>query len=276
MALARGFAFSQASLQDYADCPRRFQLRHVLGVRWPTGYDASNAEWEERARQGAAFHRLVHQHVSGLPVEVLSATVHDDALGQWWQAYLAAPPQDLPTALRRSEARLSMRVGGLRLVARYDLLAIDPGGCAVIVDWKTSKTRSDRGSLERRWQTLVYRYVLAEAGTHLNGDTRIAPGQIELVYWFAAAPAQVERFAYDDGQHLAAGERLSATIAEIAACEFEEWPLTQNLRHCRYCAYRTLCERDKAAELGETVEPDLEDDLFEFDIDLEQIAEVEF
>jgi hypothetical protein len=169
-----------------------------------------------------------------------------------------------------------MPVGGYRLVARYDLLAMDPGESAVIVDWKTSKRRPAREWLGKKWQTLVYRYVLTEAGTHLNDGTRIAPGQIELVYWFAAAPKHVERFAYDDAQHAEAGERLRAAICAIAACESEEWPLTQSLRRCQYCVYRTLCEREEMAEPDGTAEPELEDDPFGFDFDLEQIAEVEF
>jgi len=30
------FSFAQSSLQDYLDCPRRFQLRYVLNQPWPT------------------------------------------------------------------------------------------------------------------------------------------------------------------------------------------------------------------------------------------------
>jgi hypothetical protein len=35
MTLPYSFHFTQSSLQDYLDCPRRFQLRYVLDQPWP-------------------------------------------------------------------------------------------------------------------------------------------------------------------------------------------------------------------------------------------------
>jgi len=35
MSLPTGFRFSQASLQDYVDCPQRFQLRYLAALQWP-------------------------------------------------------------------------------------------------------------------------------------------------------------------------------------------------------------------------------------------------
>ena len=277
--LPEHFAFSQASLQDYADCPRRFQLRYVLDTRWPaareTG-DESSAEWERRAQRGATFHHLVHQHTVGIPAEVLSTTLEEmDDLQLWWHAYLTAPPQGLPAA-RRSEVHLSTSLGGQRLLARYDLLAVDPGQRAVIVDWKTSGKLPRRVWLERRWQTLVYRFVLAEAGAQLNGGTPWLPQQVELVYWFASFPGQVVHFPYDATQHAETGEALSKVIAEILSNDQEVWHLAEDPRTCRYCIYRTFCGRERTAEEDAQVEVDLEQDSFGFDLDLEQIAEIEF
>ena len=273
MSLPSNFAFSQASLQDYADCPRRFQLRCVLRVRWPGAYEA-NAEWERRARQGAAFHQLVHQHAVGLSAEVLSVEARQGNLARWWQAYLTALPPNLPATLRRSEVRLSLPLYGFRLSARYDLLAIEPGRRAAIVDWKTGLKRPRRAWLEKRWQTVVYRYVLIEAGAQLNNGNPFTPHQVELIYWFANYPRQVERFPYDAGQHTAAATALASLIIEIGAREQEEWPLTEDLRLCRYCTYRTFCDREQVQ--GEDTEPEPESDPFDFELDLEQIAEVEF
>ncbi|MCP4541151.1 MAG: PD-(D/E)XK nuclease family protein, partial [Chloroflexi bacterium] len=66
MTLPADFQFSQASLQDYVDCPRRFQLRYVLRVAWPAPEAEPVLENERYLQQGAAFHRLVHQHALGL------------------------------------------------------------------------------------------------------------------------------------------------------------------------------------------------------------------
>jgi CRISPR/Cas system-associated exonuclease Cas4 (RecB family) len=276
MSLPSDFVFSQASLQDYADCPRRFQLRYVLGVQWPRDVDESSLEWERRARQGALFHHLIHQHTVGIPECELQSTIHHPDLRRWWEAYLNAPPANLPAAVRRSEVRLSTGLADTRLVARYDLLAAEPGKRAVIVDWKTSPRRPSRLWLENRWQTRVYRYVLVEAGAQFNAGRPVTPGQVELIYWFAEFPQQVERFSYDADQHKAAGQALRQLADQIAAHKSPEWPLTEDLTRCRYCTYRTLCDRTKVAAEGEGLAEELEVDPFDFDLDLEQIAEVEF
>jgi CRISPR/Cas system-associated exonuclease Cas4 (RecB family) len=284
-----GFTFSQASLQDYADCPRRFQLRYVLDVRWPADRDGPVAEWERKAQLGAAFHRLVHQHTVGIPEEALSAAINADKLHpsdavhplgelrRWWLNYLHMPP-DTPGTLRRSELRLTTPVAGCRLMARYDLLAIEPGQKVAIVDWKTNEKRPPRAWLEDRWQTRVYRYVLVQAGAHLNAHelhpqgVQWAPEQIELIYWFASYPAQPERFPYDDGQYAEDELAIEAAIAEIASIAQEEWTLTDDLTQCWYCAYRTLCDREKV----DAEEPAWDAEEGTFDLELEQIAEIEF
>ncbi len=266
------FTFSQRSLQDYADCPRRFQLRYLLDVRWPAAPDELPAERERRMQQGITFHRLLYRHLSGVPAPAITATVPDGDLRRWWLAYLNYPPRDLPTGARHPEVRLSVPLGDHRLVARYDLLAIDPGKRAVIVDWKTDRDRPSRVQLARRMQTLVYRYVLVEGGTQFNGGLPIAPDRVELVYWFANYPAQVERFDYDVAQHRAVAGQLASLIAEIAARREEVWPLADDERRCRFCTYNTLCMRGTLVSLAEEDEGD--DELF--DLDLEQVAEIEF
>jgi CRISPR/Cas system-associated exonuclease Cas4 (RecB family) len=290
--LPPAFTFSQASLQDYADCPRRFQLRYVLGVRWPAAREDS--QWEQKAQIGAAFHRMVQRYTVGVAKGAIEARLGTDELRQWWKHYLQTPPE-MPVALRLPEVRLTTPLAapgaagqmsaGLqsaghlsaryRLMARYDLLAVDPGERAVIVDWKTNEKRPPRARLQDRWQTLVYRYVLVQAGTQLNGNRQWKPDQIELVYWFANYPAQPERFAYDDAQYAEDEWTLRATIGEIASGVQEEWALTDDLRQCRYCTYRTLCDREKVD--ADTPEWEPEDaGISDLEFDLEQVAEIEF
>ena len=53
------FTFSQSSLQDYFDCPRRFQLRYIEQVAWPAVETEPMLENERRQQAGLHFHRLV-------------------------------------------------------------------------------------------------------------------------------------------------------------------------------------------------------------------------
>ena len=170
MPLPADFQFSQASLQDYVECPRRFQLRYLLQLRWPAPEAEPAEEHERHMHDGETFHRLIHQHRLGIPVEVPQPGAGEEGsslLAQWWSAYLGAPPPDLPR-LQYPELPLSAPLGEHRLVAKFDLVAIEPGRRAVIVDWKTSRRRSSRSFLSARLQTRVYRYALAQAGAHLK------------------------------------------------------------------------------------------------------------
>jgi CRISPR/Cas system-associated exonuclease Cas4 (RecB family) len=276
MSIPHDFQFSQGNLQDYVDCPRRFQLRYVLQRAWPAPQAEPLAEVERRMQMGQAFHRLVHQHVLGIPTDVLSQAAADPDLARWWHNYLTSPPPDLPTALRRAEVVLSTPLGDHRLVAKYDLIAITPGERAVIVDWKTSRRRPTRSTLEHRLQTRLYRYLLVEAGTPLNERRPISPEQVEMIYWFSEFPTQPEHFPYDSVQFTADGDYLSNLIAEIGHRDEAVWPLTSDERRCRFCCYRSLCECDVSAGALDELNEEQTTPTIDLDFDLEQIAEIAF
>ncbi len=274
MALPETFQFSQGNLQDYVDCPRRFQLRHALMQPWPALITEEPAEFEQHVQRGAALHRLAHQHTLGIDPQRLAATIHDATLARWWQTFLAHPPSGLPQAIRRAEVVLSAPLASHRLVAKFDLLAAEPGQRLVVVDWKTVRRHPSRAALTRRLQTRVYRYLAVEGGATYNGNLRPQPEQTEMVYWFAEQGGATERFSYDAEQHAAASDYLAGLIAGITTRQEPIWPLTTDPRQCRFCNYRSLCERGVKAGFLEELDNDVEPS--EPAIELEQIAEVEF
>lgn len=283
MALPLDFQFSQASLQDYVECPRRFQLRHLLRLDWPAPEAEPAEEHEQHMRDGEAFHRLIQQHRLGIPVEALQPDAEDEPsslLAEWWAGYLAAPPPDLPE-MQIPELSLSVPLGEHRLIAKFDLVAIEPGRKAVIVDWKTSRRRSPASFLAARLQTRVYRYVLAQAGAHLNDGAPVAPEQIRMVYWFAVDPEHPETLLYDSRQRDADGRYLAGLASRIAASGDDDYPKTDDVRRCRFCPYRSLCDRGiEAGQLSEDGAEDVDEPEPEFDwergLDFEQIAEIAF
>jgi CRISPR/Cas system-associated exonuclease Cas4 (RecB family) len=263
-------------LNDYADCARRFQLRYVLEQAWPAVESEPLIERERLADLGRRFHRLVQQRVHGLLVEPLTRSASSDPdLARWWNNYLkledggwkfevgGSTAGAVPSE-RRAEVALSIPFGAHRMVAKYDLLATGDGR-AVIVDWKTERKRADRAALQRRLQTRVYRYVLAKS------DPSLAPESIALVYWFAEYPTEPEILAYDAAQFGADENHLREMINEIERRSEAVWPLTPDERKCRYCTYRSLCERGVAAGVGE-----LEETEIDLEIDLSQIDEIAY
>ena len=61
------FQFTQSNLQDYLDCPRRFELRYILRQDWPALQTEPEMEQEQHMLRGHLFHQLVHQLLIGLP-----------------------------------------------------------------------------------------------------------------------------------------------------------------------------------------------------------------
>jgi RecB family exonuclease len=324
MTLPTDFQFSQGSLQDYVDCPRRFQLRYIQRLAWPAVEAEPPLENERHLQQGAAFHRLVHQHVLGLSPQRLSSTITDEDLSRWWHNYLESAPVD-PSASLYPEVVLSAPVSGHRLVAKYDLIALmgssglsrspstrpfdfpfdfaqgklrtgpssierprlPPIEKAVILEWKTSRKRPQRKWLAERLQTRVYPYLLVRAGSHLleSGDGGLEmgawrpfqPEQVEMVYWFANFPQDPERFPYDAAQYEADDHYLASLIEEIKGLGDEDFPLTTQERRCRYCPYRSLCQRGVRAGSFDEMEDELKwGDDFEVAFEFEQIAEIEY
>jgi CRISPR/Cas system-associated exonuclease Cas4 (RecB family) len=274
MALPGTFQFSQSSLQDYVDCPRRFQLRYVLMQPWPALITGDPRKFEQHMQRGAELHHLAHQHALGIDPGRLEATIHDETLARWWQTFLSRPPAGLPQTVRRAEATVAAPQAGYRLMAKFDLLAAEPGQRLVVVDWKAVRKPPSRPVLARRMQTLVYRYLAVEAGAAFNNGQRPDPEQVEMVYWFAERGGATERFAYDAEQYAAARDHLEDLMAEITAHQESIWPLTSDERHCRFCSYRSLCERGVKPGFLDDLDDDIEPTGFE--IDLEQVAEVEF
>jgi hypothetical protein len=272
--LPQGFQFSQNNLQDYVDCARRFQLRYVLMQPWPGLITDAPLEFEEHVQRAADLHRLAHQYALGIDAVTLEGTIADEALMGWWRTFLHHPPPDLPQGTQSPEVVLTAPLAGYRLLAKIDLLAAEPGQRLVVVDWKTVHRPSPRSVLAQRLQTRTYRFLAVEAGAAFNDGRRPQADQVEMVYWFAQQGGATERFPYDAAQHAADRDYLVDLISEIAAQTDATWQLTQNERHCRFCNYRSLCERGVTAGRFQDLDDDPE--LPELEIDLEQIVEVEF
>lgn len=253
------FRFSQHSLGDFEDCPRRFYLRYVARQAWPlveTGPHGMDAlTYREYLRRGATLHRWIERFWLSPPASALDLPpppdpASDPELAVWWARFLATDFGDLP-AERLPELELSAPLGEHRLYARFDLLAIDNQESGqhrlVVVDWKT--LRGDQPPsldfLRRRLQTRVYLYVLATAGAPFNGGDPVAPERCAMRYWLANFPEQPwAEIGYTRAEYEADRAQLLALAADAARRTGEaEFEKTDDERKCTYCIFRTLCHR---------------------------------
>lgn len=273
MILPAEFQFSQSNLQDYVDCPYRFLLRYIKRVAWPAVDEVPVIEHEKAMQRGDQFHNLACQLLVGVPAEWLAPFVQEAVLGLWWQAFMDFIPT-LPDGDRYPEFILSTPLKGFRLVAKYDLLMLQPGQRAVIFDWKTSPKKTHRKILADRIQTCVYPFVLAQAAAFLNHGQPFQPEQIEMIYWFSSAPSEPEKFVYSQQRFSEDRDRLERLIGEILDQPEESFLKTDDQKACRFCVYRSWCERGK--EAGTMNDEDESQTSVELDIDFDQIAEIAF
>jgi CRISPR/Cas system-associated exonuclease Cas4 (RecB family) len=268
--LPSGFTFSQASLQDYSDCPRRFLLRYIEQLHWPAVETEPVLENERRQQEGLLFHRMVQQHLIGLPVEKLARLANTPDLFRWWENYLGYKC-NINGYTQFTELILTAPVGAYRMLAKYDLVAVKPGERTFIYDWKTYHKRPRDEWMAARMQTRVYRAMLIQAGATLNGGNPFHPEEIEMIYWYANFPSEPARFPYNLNQHNRDWDALTSLINEIG--NHRHFPLTEDEKKCAYCPYRSYCNRgEKAGIIDEMTETELAGD----DINFEQIAEIEF
>ena len=284
------FAFSQSSLQSYVNCPRRFWLAYVEQLSWPALEASPYDEHERQLRWGGQFHQLVERAEAGLPTDLLTEGL-DYPLDEWFESYQRHRPADLPTEVVEVErvlsAPLAVEAGRYRLAARYDLIAVGGEGAdrrAVILDWKTNKRVTRRPTLAQRMQTLVYPYVLVEASAGLPWGP-LVPEQVEMRYWFTAAPAEAVSFGYSSELHAANRAKFEQLLNEILSGERErDFPKVADTeenrkRFCGYCIYRSRCDRGvKASDLDEYDEEEFSDEDLEraLDFTLEEVQELAF
>jgi CRISPR/Cas system-associated exonuclease Cas4 (RecB family) len=263
---------SQSSLQDYVDCARRFQLRYLERLSYPAIESEPALENEKHLQEGEYFHRLVQQYLIGIPSEQIAKLANTVNLKRWWENFLSNPDfrslKDFGSLL--PEATLSAPLGRYRLVAKYDLLAIE-NGKATIYDWKTYRRRPRNEWLSARMQTRVYRALLVHAKAHLNNSQPFQPEQVEMVYWFAEYPDEPARFPYTSAQYKRDWDSLAKLADEIESAS--SYPLTDDRTKCLYCPYRSYCDRGVRAGDLEQAEAETEAEGL-FDVNFEQIGEI--
>ncbi|MFP3897497.1 MAG: PD-(D/E)XK nuclease family protein [Anaerolineales bacterium] len=271
-----GHLFSQHSLNTYQRCPRRFLLKYVEERPWPTPQEEDPRAYQQHLLRGRIFHEWLERHHLGLDMGPVVAACQDTQLQGWWAAVKDFDRESLPRDVREAELPIVVPLGEYRLYARYDYIALDVGGDAVIVDWKTLQFRPSREVLRRRIQTRVYLYTLVAAGQVLTGGASIDPERAEMVYWFANYPEQTARISYSRADFARDEAELRRLLEEIADQPPEAFGRTEERRLCAHCNYRTLCDREDVDQDQEAVGADWVDEDIDFDLELEDIPELEY
>ena len=255
---------SQYKLTSFLACQRRFQLRYLRRLPWPTSPLPERTE--QVLQQGQDFHQLLERHFLGLAIS--QQTIEDGRIQQWWHAFKTHNPvQHLPPNARFFPyTGLTVPLGNHLLYGRFDLLLIgedaDSRPFAHVFDWKTGRPIA-ADALKIRWQTRLYLALLAEGGSAFWPQTvPLAPEQIRLTYWFVQEPDAPVTLGYSAAEHTANWAELQQFARQLdEAVAKDSWPLTDDWSQCRECAYQIYCGRQGVGtavpELDEAEEPNL-------------------
>lgn len=275
MTLPVEFIFSQGNLHDYLECQRRFQLRYLQKLAWPAVTSEPVIELEKHMRRGQAFHHLAQQYWSGIPSEKIARQISDPDLWSWWQSFDQFA-SSISTGTAYPEVLLTAPLAGYRILAKFDLLVVQPDGAIQVFDWKTSRHRTSQERLLAHPQTRIYRWMAVTSTSEWLDGLHVKPDQVSMTYWFANDPTSPEYLAYTTDAMTADERYLKELIEDITLRSENAFELTSDNRSCQFCQYRSLCDRGISAGLEDD---QTMDDAIEMDpphINLNQIDEVAF
>ena len=255
------FTFSSVSLQDFLDCERRFELKHLLRQEWPAPQSEPILEVERRIRIGREFHFLIHQYLCGIALPELQKMDLDPDI-QHWLGRFETFFSEFPLVDFHSEYSVVTPFhDDYYLTAVYDLIGMTNQPKLLIMDWKTSPYPPVKKIISQTIQSMLYPFLAYENRTEIFKGDVINHADIEMIYWNAVHPGARISMAYSMVQHEKTREFLIKFIETIAGKSLGSFAKTENIKKCAYCQFRSLCERGSRAGLmdqdkGEIIDVD--------------------
>lgn len=235
------FYFSQSALEAFAQCRLKFKKRYLDGLYW-SRKELLPPEQLEALEKGIAFHLLAQRYFSGLTTGVEQVRGGELEL---WLRRLENLVSLNPEIRFLPEYQLKINGHSGRIVAKYDLLCLEPQGQITIYDWKTDKRPLAKEKLAKSWQTIIYPYLIIEAGVSLTGNP-ISPGQVKMVYWNPLYPENLVEFPYSQEIYQQDKALIQGIIREICSLEQSGFSPTSQWKICQNCEYSYLCQKGNA------------------------------
>ena len=219
MPLPDNFIFSANNLQDYLDCPRRFELKYLLKQNWPAVTSQPVLEMENRILQGNRFHLLAHQYLSGITGDILGNTIDDPELELWFERFQKYIDQYL-NFIFFSEFSVIMPFEGFRLIAIFDFISLKNINKIRICDWKTTSRLPKKEIFLQHIQSTLYPFLAYETQAKIFPQASVLKHQdISMEYWFPGFPENTITWEHSAVIHANSRELLSSLISEISQKE---------------------------------------------------------
>lgn len=269
--LPENFVFTQTNLQDYVDCPKRFYLKYIKRMSWPAIQEEPYLLVEQMMLRGQKFHHLIHQFFLGISPELVFSQVDDSDLSRWWNGFISYFNSVISETITNSELvypefSVFTFISEVQITAKYDLLIKTNNGEFIIYDWKTTRVKPRRQWLINRMQTRVYQFILRHCQENAGIPDFSKSEKIRMVYWFSEDPTSPEIFNYPNTQFAKDKNYLNTLIPSITQKGENDFYLTEDLWMCKFCVYRSYCDRgNSASNINDSFDPDVDPNLDNFE-----------
>ncbi|NLI44187.1 MAG: PD-(D/E)XK nuclease family protein [Chloroflexi bacterium] len=239
--LPETFVFTQSNLQSYVNCKAQFYLRYIEHFLWPAPAADDMLAFERDRLAGSRFHQLAHQYLLGIPAEIVTnnaADKPDDRVLRWFELFLRTVGRELSGNLW-PEHMLTARLDGFILGAKYDLIRQEER-IFTIYDWKTSRKKPSKDWLEAQLQSKIFPLVLNQELSSRAGADQFV---IRMLYWEVTEPW--DQIVLECGPEKIEESRklVTSLIRQLNSAAPADFSKTDDIRRCRYCVYRTYCNR---------------------------------
>ncbi|WP_066633536.1 PD-(D/E)XK nuclease family protein [Desulfolucanica intricata] len=257
--------FSQYALNTYHTCPLKFRRRYVDGLYWPRSW-TTPAE-KAGVEKGRQFHLLAQRYFNGIDSTVPRKIEFAKDLEYWLSELKRFVPPDKGNKYY-PEYLLRLNRNGIKLQAKYDLITTAQDNRIIIYDWKTDTKPFQKNRLLHSMQTLVYLYLVIEAGSGIITEQQVIPEQVTMVYWNPMFSANYLEINYSTQKHKDNEQQLAALVTNILNTPYEGFRSAPAEAHCRKCEYSPICHGVRGEEAGENEEDEaLSDNGFIIDIE---------
>jgi len=263
--------YSASKLQDFLDCERKFELKHLLRRECPAIISEPAHLVETRAELGRRFHFLTHQLFCGVPASAIFTQIKDDTLKSWFDAFLNFFPS-LKGKPRFSEFLLLSRINNRSIITVFDFMQLSDNKFIQIFDWKTGPYLPSQKSAAKKIQTILYPIAvwISKENLFSHDGSRLQP-LVKMCYWYPQFPDGTIEFVADQEKIQNNIDHIGQLIERIESTKIGAFRQTDNIKQCGYCLYRSICDRGKIA--GKMEFKDSEDSGV-FEVDFDQLTEI--
>lgn len=230
---------SAHALSIFNYCPLRFRFRYIDNLQWSRIWSTSPEE-RKAIERGENFHLMARRYYAGLDPAQVADPLEQRQLEHWLSLLQGFLPRSFDREFH-PELELRLNRPEMRLLAKFDLVVVDPDGRGTIFDWKTERRFPRRTYLANSMQTLVYRYMLCAAAGAYSPRGRFKPDEVSMIYWNPLFPERWERMTYSESQFEKDETRLQSLINTILRTPPDGFPATSNEKACLHCEYRPIC-----------------------------------